>query len=355
MNLDNLNAIKKLDSNQVAESIANLPRQLLNAWQLSKKIKLPATYNKHANLIFCGMGGSNLASEIIRDVFGGQIKTPFVLVRNYNLPAFADKNTLVIIDSYSGNTEETIACLEQALKKKCKIICLASGGKIQLLAKKHKLPYLQLDPQFNPSNQPRYDIGSQLGAVLAIMSKLKIIKINDAQITAIAKAINTESSKLLPTLAEQINFAKQLAQAVHAKNIYLVGAEHLSANAHILANQINESAKQLATPHKIPELNHHFLEATAYPKKITSASAFIFLFSKNYGPRIIKRFQATKKILDKRGIKNFAIVANGQDPLQQALSILTQGGWLSFYLAMLNNANPAEIPWVEYFKKELDK
>jgi glucose/mannose-6-phosphate isomerase len=97
------------------------------------------------------------------------------------------------------------------------------------------------------------------------------------------------------------------------------------------------------------------LEALANPTKVASSSIFVFLFSKNYNPRIIKRFQATKKVLDKQGIKSFVIIASGQDALNQSLSVLAQGSWLSFYLAMLNGVNPAEIPWVNYFKKELDK
>lgn len=353
MNLDNLSAIKKLDQNNVAESIANLPKQLMASWEAAKKIKIPTSFNKASNIVFCGMGGSNLASELLKRVFGAQIKVPLVLTRSYNLPAFVNSETLVIIDSYSGNTEETVSCLEQTLKIKAKIICIASGGKVEQLAKRYKLTLFKLNPALNPSGQPRYDVGSQLGTALAIFNKLKIIKITDQELSATAAQLIKMGQDLLPIAAEKTNPAKQLAKELQNKSIYIVAGEFLSANAHILANQINESAKQLASPYKIPELNHHFLEALTFPEGLLRQTAFIFLVSPDYSKRITQRFSVTQKILDKKGIKNFTIITETAGALNQALEVVSIGGWIDFYLAMTNNQNPAPVPWVDYLKKEL--
>jgi len=355
MNLDNLSAIKKLDKNNVAESIANLPKQLIASWDAAKKIKLPPAYGKAGNIIFCGMGGSNLASELIKTVFGAQIKVPMVLVRSYNLPAFADKNSLVIIDSYSGNTEETISCLNQALKIKARIICISSGGKIEAMAKKNKLAHIKLNASLNPSGQPRYDVGSQLGTALHIFSQLKFITLKEQELVLTSQNLITLGAGLAPGTKAKDNIAKKLAAELVGKSLYIAASEHLSANAHILANQINESAKQLASPCKIPELNHHFLEALVNPKRVIRNTAFVFLFSSDYSPLIAKRFGVTKKILDENSIKNSIIRSPANRTLDQSLEILAIGSWVSFYLAMINGVNPAEIPWVNYFKSELEK
>jgi glucose/mannose-6-phosphate isomerase len=355
MNLDNLSAIKKLDEKNVAESISNLPKQLMAAWESGKKIKVPAAYGRASNIVFCGMGGSNLASELLKRVFGTQLKLPMILIRSYNLPSFVNSGSLVIIDSYSGNTEETIACLDRALKLKAKIICIASGGKVSQLAERRKLPLFKLNSALNPSGQPRYDIGSQLGATLMIFSKLKLIKIGDKELNEAAAQLVKINQNLLPNSPEKNNLAKQAAKELRGKNIYIIAAEFLSANAHILANQFNESAKQLASPLKIPELNHHFLEALTFPWRTMKDSSFIFLMSPNYNERITKRFLVTKKILDKKGIPSRQFIATSNGALNQALELLALGGWIGFYLAMLNSQNPAEIPWVNYFKQELEK
>jgi len=355
INLDNQKAIKKLDRNSVATSIANLPQQLSAAYSQAQKLRLPAGFAQADNLVFCGMGGSNLASELIRRVFGSSIAQPLILVRGYNLPKFASKNTLVIISSYSGNTEETLACLQQAIKIKAKIICLSSGGKVELLAQKYRLPYFKINPEFNPSGQPRYDIGSQLGAVLAIFSRLKIIKLTDKEINGVGADLVKWGFELLPSSPKSNNPAKQLAERLTQKNLYIIGAEHLSANAHIFANQINESAKQLANPYKIPELNHHLLEALSLPAKVIKDTAFVFLFSNGYSRPIAKRFLATQKILKQKNISSAVLPAKGVGALSESLSLLALGSWVSFYLAMANRVNPAEIPWVDWFKKELEK
>ena len=355
INLDNQTAIKKLDKNQVAASLANLPKQLTNSYNQAKKTKLPASFTKIDKLVFCGMGGSNLASELTRRIFGSEIKIPLVLVRGYNLPNFASKNTLVIISSYSGNTEETLSCLSQALKIKAKIICLSSGGKLEVLAKKYKLPYCKINPEFNPSNQPRHDIGSQLGTVLALFGKLKLIKISDQEINDAAAQLVTLGFTLLPNSPQSKNPAKQLAQKLYQKNLYLIGAEHLSANAHILANQINESSKQLANPYKIPELNHHFLEGLSIPEKVIKNTACLFLMSNNYSQPISKRFIITKKVLNAKKINSFILTSPDKNRLTEALLMLAYSSWISFYLAMLNRVNPAETPIVDWFKKELVK
>jgi len=355
MNLDNPAAIKKLDPKNVAGSIANLPQQLLATWAAAKKTKIPPAFAKADNIIFCGLGGSNLASELLRRVFGAQIKVPLILARGYNLPAFAGPETLVIVDSYSGNTEETLACLDQARKLKTKIICISGGGKIEALAKKNKLAYFKIDRALNPSGQPRYDIGSQLGTALAIFNKLKLIAVSEKELIDIARGLAELNAKVSLNSKIKNNPAKKLAGGLAGKSVYIIGAEHLSANAHILANQINESAKQLASPYQIPEFNHHFLEALAFPKKSVRNAAFVFLVSADYSPRIMKRFIITKRILDQKKIENYLIRTAVPGALRQALEVLAVSSWASFYLALANGVNPAAIPWVDYFKSELEK
>lgn len=350
MNLDNLNAIRSLDKNQVAESIANLPKQLALTWQNGKKFKLPTGHLKAQNIIFCGMGGSNLASEMLRAVLS--FKVPFTLVRNYDLPSFATSNSLVIIDSYSGNTEESIACLKSAIKLKAKTVVIASGGQLETLAKKNRLPYLKLNPEFNPSRQPRYDVGSQLGAALLVLKNFTTAKID---IDSSAVFLTKLGQTLMPVVPVKNNPAKTLAKQLYGQQVLIFGAKHLAPNAHILANQFNESAKQLAHPYAIPELNHHFLEGLTLPKVVAKNTAVLLLTSAIYDERINKRFETTRKVLDKMRIKHLTYASTATDKWLSALETLSVGSWISFYLAMLNGANPAQIPWVDFFKKKLEK
>ncbi len=350
--LDNQPVLKRFNQSKVADSIANLPQQIAEAYQEAGKIKLPRFF-KFKNIIFCGMGGSNLASAMVRDIYGAQIKLPMVLVRSYNLPAFAGKDSLVVISSYSGNTEEAVSCLNQAIKMKAKIICLTTGGKISAIAKKQRLPIYLMSKKFNPSRQPRYGIGSQLGALLAIFAKLKIIKLNKTATTESIEYLEILNKLFAPEIGLNKNLAKGLAIKFKDFAPMLVAGDFLSANARILANQINESAKTFAISFKLPELNHHLLEGLAGPKSVMSGIKFLFFNSNQYPAVISRRAMATETVLKKQGVQFIEYAVNGSDKLSLALEILLFGSWLSYYLAILNNQNPAVVPWVDYFKKIL--
>lgn len=353
--LDNRAKLRRYNRSHVADSLANFPSQLEASWKAAKKLSLPKNCRKFDNLIFCGMGGSNLASELARAVFAAEISKPVAIVRGYDLPAYAGRDTLVIITSYSGNTEEAISCLRQARKARAKIICLASGGRLAKEAKAAKLPLYEIDKSLNPSNQPRYDVGSQLGATLGILRRLRLIDVSDQTIKKIIAYSRQLGQKLIFSVPLEANPAKQLALELADKIVAVAGAGHLSANAHILSNQINESAKQLAVHFKIPELNHHLLEGLSFPRDARKQLLFLFLESPFYDRTIAKRFAVTRKVLSVNKISSLTFKARGRTPLESAVETLVFGGWASYYLAVINRQDPAEIPWVNYFKNELSK
>ncbi|MEI6288443.1 MAG: SIS domain-containing protein [bacterium] len=349
-----LNLKKQKTDDLVSLSLMQLPEQIKQSWESSQEINLPVGYSQFKNIIFCGMGGSNLVSELFRSVYGNKISVPFILIRDYHLPKFANSESLVIICSYSGGTEETVSCLKEAVRKKIKTICLSEGGPIKELAQKNNLPFFQLDGKYNPSNQPRYGVGAQLGAILSIMSKLKIIKFSNKDIekiiTTAKKAVNDFGLSASPSSNPALLSAKKLQGYMPL----VVSAEFLSANGHILSNQINESAKNLAVPFLIPELNHHLMEGLKLPKAINSKIKFLFLTG-DYAPIIAKRIAVTKKVLAKQHINWIEYQTKNSDRLFASIETLAFGSWLSFYLAQLNHENPVSIPFVNYFKAELKK
>ena len=342
--LDNSKIIKQYNKFKIAES-----------WLDVLSLKVPKNYHKFQNVVISGMGGSNLASEMIRSIYGKKIKTPLILVRNYHLPQFVNNQSLVIISSYSGNTEEPLNCLQEAIKKKAKIFCLAGGGRLLSLAKKHKLPHYQLNQKLNPAGQPRYGLGLQLGALLAFFKKIKLINLNSTEIGPILEYLSVLNKSFLPETVSAKNLAKNIALELSDHLPILVAAEFLSANTHILANQINESAKNLAEHYTIPELNHHLLEGLKFPQIITNKTKFLFFNSDLYSDKVNRRFTVTEKILKKQKIKFIDYTICGTNTLLVALEILLLGSWASYYLTILNKQNPVALPYVDLFKKELAK
>jgi glucose/mannose-6-phosphate isomerase len=347
--------MKSPNSQKVIESLLALPDHLSQAWQEGQLLNVKKLSGaKFKNIICCGMGGSNLAMELVRSVYGNQLKIPVILVRNYHLPAFAGQDSLIIISSYSGTTEETISCLQEARAKKLKIFCLSTGGEIVSQAKRYKLPYYLLDAKSNPSGQPRYGIGLQIGILIALLNKLKIIKVATREIDALSANLKNLNFSYWRKNGEA-NPATNLAAQLANKSIIIVAAQFLSANAHILANQINESAKNLAHPYLLPELNHHLLEGLALPRTVSKATKFLFLNSSSYENNINKRVAVTQKVLARQKIAFVNHFTSATSRLTAALEILLFGSWVSYYLSELNGADPTAIPWVNFFKAELKK
>lgn len=342
-------------SRSVADSIAMLPRQLQESWRRSRQLKLPASYRKATNVVFCGMGGSNLASELIRGLFVDEIRLPFVLVRDYDLPKFVNKDSLVVISSYSGNTEETISCLKQAIKLKAKIICISAGGKIRTIAKRHGLPVAEIDAKLNPSGQPRYAVGSQLGAALAALDVAGVISVSDATISKTVRHLEKLNGFFATSSYGNRNLPRNSAKKIKGRFPIIMAAEFLAPCGHILANQINESAKTLAVHNAIPELNHHLMEGLELPKEVIRKLKVMFLDSKLYPHKISNRFKVTKQILKKKGIAFLSHSFDGPGKFNATLEALQFGSWFSFYLSQINHKDPTLIPWVDYFKARLQK
>ncbi|MEI6627588.1 MAG: SIS domain-containing protein [bacterium] len=347
--------LRRYNKSKVADAIALLPEQIISGWNSAQSIKLPKAYGAIENIVICGMGGSNLASELIRSALGDELKKPVILTRDYHIPAFVNTKTLVLAISYSGSTEETLNCVAEAIKAKTKVCCLASGGKLLEIAASKKIPVVKFSTEYNPSNQPRYAVGIQLGAILAIFKAVKVLDVKSADLKRVVDYVAEAGQKFNWDSKTKHNPAKKIALQFKQVAPMIVSAGNLSANGHILVNQINESAKCVADYFNLPELNHHLLEGLKNPKKINKQIKFLFLNSPAYYAVIQKRALLTKKVLAKQKIKSVDFTVKTEHGLAGALEALAFGSWFSFYLAVLYKQDPANIPFVNWFKGELKK
>lgn len=327
-------------------SIEVLNKQCLDAWQAMKKIKLPNKYKKINKIVLFGMGGSLLGIDVIRHLFNDKLKKPVFIVNDYQMPAYLDKNTLAILSSYSGNTEETVAAAKNILSKTKKIFVITTGKFLAEFAKKNKLPIYLINPQHNPCNQPRMAVGYSIISQLSLFNKLGLIKINERQIFKLVTFLTTNKNRLK-------NIAKQQAKKIKNKIIIYIASEFLLGNAHIISNQTNENGKNFAAFFAIPELNHHLMEGIGNPVSNKSNLLFLFLNSPLYFIRNQKRYQITKKVINKNHIQWLEFVPQAQNKFLQSFEVLQWGSYLSFYLALSNKIDPSPIPWVDYFKHEL--
>lgn len=330
--------------NLVLESIKLLPEQYYQAWKETNEIKFSKDYRRTENIVIAGMGGSAYSYYVLRSLFSKRLGIPFVLANDYHLPGFVNKSTLVIASSYSGNTEETISCAQEAIKRGARLTAITSGGQLGQLMKKNRLPYFLFEPKYNPSGQPRMGQGYIIGGAIFLLSQLGKLALFKKDFTQQLKTLKTYQ----PKIREE---AKKLVNKLKNKIIVFVAAEHLGGNAHILRNQTNETSKNFAAYSLIPELNHHLMEGLENPQN--KNLVFLFLDSKIYFKRIKKRIELTKEVIEKNKIRVVQYLAQSGKPFLEMVEVLILGGYLTYFLAKEYKVNPQKIPWVDYFKKKL--
>ena len=346
-----LDLIKKLDKSRVYDSVLSFPRQIEHAAELAKSFTLPDNYRNVKNVVVAGMGGSALGPRLVDSLEYEILKVPLEIVNDYHLPSYVDKNTLVIASSYSGTTEETLSCYQEAKRLGAKVVTISTGGDLANRADKDSIPHFVFTPQFNPSNQPRLGIGYNAVSLMLIMAKLDLISLAGEQIGRVVSVIEKSNHDHMVENAD--NQAIRLSLKLMGRIPVLVAAEHLFEATHTTKNQINENAKTFSVHFSIPELNHHLMEGLSFPQTNKDNLLFIFYISDLYHPRIKRRFELTKQLVDSVKIPTFIFIPQSKTRLEQSFEVIQFGNFYSFYLSMLNGLDPAPIPTVDWFKDRM--
>lgn len=351
--LDSPEEIKELDKSQVLASIQKLPEQMGQAWKEVSQMVLPEDYGRVTNILVSGMGGSALGARIVKFLFSEKLRQPFEISNNFSLPNFVSGDDLIILNSYSGNTEETLDSAQDALDKGAKLFCVSTGGKLASFAQQLKVPHYEFKPTYNPSGQPRMGLGYSLAIFLALLKKLNLIELSEGEVIEGIEALRKISQTFAVETPQAQNPAKQIAEHLLGKIPVLVTSDHLAGIGHAIKNQMNENAKVFALAFDVPELNHHLMEGLAYPEAAKTLYNFLFIESNLYGEKVKLRYPVTQEVIAQNGIQAGKYRTQTTTKLSQALEVLALGAYVAFYLSMLEGIDPAPIPWVDFFKEKL--
>lgn len=355
MNLDKASIYQKLDQSRVADSITFLPRQLHQVLDDAPAITIPKSYSRINNILVNGMGGSNLGARILRSIMKESLPIPFDIEPGYQIPGYVGPDTLYVLSSYSGNTEEPLSVYPEVKKRKAKIlaICSSRDNRLKRLMEKEKIPGYIFDPRENPCGEPRLGVGYSILGIIMLLSRSGIFKISATEIEKIIIQLERSDLGLRINVPIEKNIAKKSAIQLYKHIPVLIGAEHLEGNLHALRNQYCESAKNFCEYLTVPDLNHFALEGLSYPAANAKNLIFFFFLSSLYHPRVQKRIALTEKAVSKNGIATIKYKLKGTARLAQAFELLQFGSWLTFYAGIANGIDPVNTPWVAWFKKEL--
>lgn len=352
MELDSQELYEQFDPEDVRAGIENLPEQVRIAWHDTRDIVVPKSYADISNIVIVGMGGSALGPYMLKNAFYDRLNVPVELVRDYTLPEYVSKDTLVILSSFSGTTEEVLAAAEEVKKSRAKVMAIAAGGALVETAKAEEWPVYVFEPG-ELAKQPRYGVGFSLIGIAGLLERAGLLKVKETELQAMMAAMGEVIDNCAVDVSAEENPAKQVAESLRDKNIYVIAAEHLAGNANTFNNQINENAKQLSQYFLLPELNHHFLEALRFPQVVAQNSIVFLICSEHYHPRTQKRCDITAGIFEEKGISVIEYVCRGETKLEEMGEVLQFGSYVAWYLAMLNRVVTTDIATVEGFKKKM--
>ena len=225
MNLDDPKRFADLDPGAMLDRIAELPEQCRDAWALAQGADLPAEYESVERAVFLGMGGSAMGGSLVQGLVAGEAEVPISVVRGYDLPAFATgPETLVVACSYSGNTEETLSALDQALERGVRLAAVTTGGKLAALAEERGIPLLR----FEYAAQPRAALGYSFLLVLGLLSRLGLLRDYSADVDEAMRVMEAWQAEIAPSVPTKQNLAKALAKRMADRLPVTYGAGFLA-------------------------------------------------------------------------------------------------------------------------------
>lgn len=350
--LDDLESINKIDKSGMLNDVAGFSEQILESKEIVNQSNLPNMY-KIDNVIICGMGGSAISGDIVQSLFRERSDIPIYVSRQYDLPKWAHKNTLVIAQSYSGNTEETLSTFKHAHQKHCKIVGISSGGKLKEFCENRQIPHIKI-----PENiQPRAATGYILFSAIYALNKMGILTHDmDSEIKEtidITRHFSDQNKKEIPTSE---NPTKQIAKKIIGLIPQVYGWNHYSPIAKRWCTQFSENSKIICRFDEVSECNHNDIVGWSMDPDISKKFTCILL--RDYDDESVymtTRLNFMKKLYNDVAGQVLEIPVQGKKRLAKMMYLMYFGDFVSCYLALLRNVDPSPVEAIAELKNELAK
>ncbi|MFN8776464.1 MAG: bifunctional phosphoglucose/phosphomannose isomerase [Flavobacteriales bacterium] len=318
------------------------PQHLEEALKIGRSAQLIIPSKTFSNIVISGLGGSGIGGRIVSQLVAEECRVPISCYSDYVIPAFVGADTLVIISSYSGDTEETVAAFHEARSKGAEIACITSGGKIAALAKEHGLNLILI-----PGGQPpRAMFGYSAIQQFFLLAAYGFIQ----------RAFEQQIEKSISLLRSEISTIRKVSAQTASSIVERIPVLYSEAMYEGVAirwrQQINENSKMLCWHHVFPEMNHNELVGwTGGDNRV----AVLLLRNEDDHRRSQIRMEICKKLMGEKCDTIIELWSKGSSRLERSLYLIHLGDWLSIDLAELRSEDAVAIPAIIYLKGELAK
>jgi glucose/mannose-6-phosphate isomerase len=347
--LDDPEEMRRIDKSDMVSFCVEAPKHYAQAAELARTFSVD--YNKPDTIVVAGMGGSGIGGELLKDWARDRIAVPIEVCKEYTLPAYANRRTLVFVVSYSGETEETLSVFRDAIKRKCMIICVSSGGKLHEFAERMSLPHLLV-----PAGMaPRATLPYLFIPLLTTLETFGLISGVDGEISETVKILKKVSVDNSPERPLSRNFSKMLAKNVRGTVAAVYGFGFYRTVAQRLKTQFNENSKSPAKWETFPELDHNEIVGWEEPAGLARYFTAILIRDAEEPTGIHQRIEVTRELMSRHIKKIYELHGLGTSRLARMSSVICTGDFASVYLAILRGIDPTPVKTITLLKSRLEQ
>jgi glucose/mannose-6-phosphate isomerase len=347
--VDDPDGIRRIDKSDMLSFCVEVPGHYAQAAKLAKTLLID--YPKPDTIVVAGMGGSGIGGELLKDWTRDRITVPVEVCKEYSLPAYANKHTLVLVVSYSGETEETLSVFRDAIKRKCMIVCVSSGGKLHEFSEKLGFPHILV-----PSGMaPRATLPYLFLPLITTLEKIRLISGGNDEILETIRVLEQVSADNSPERPSDRNFSKKLAVNINGTVPAVYGFGFHRTVAQRLKTQFNENSKNPAKWEFFPELDHNEIVGWEEAEKFAEHFSVIFIRDAEEPPEIRRRIEVTKELMSRQIEKLFDVHSRGESRLAKMASVICTGDFTSVYLAVLRGIDPTPVKTITLLKQKLEQ
>jgi glucose/mannose-6-phosphate isomerase len=350
MIVNDIEKITQVDKANMLDGLGRFPEQIKESLAIAEATER-FNFIKIDNIVIAGMGASAISGDIMASLFRDKLDVPLIVNREYDLPKWVNKDTLVVCISYSGNTDETLSSFKIAHQKKCKIICISTGGKLQDLAEKREVPFVKIPAGIQPRGATAY----LLFPSIIFLKKIGLLKtVIDADIEetiAVTQDLVAMNNKSVP---EENNQAKQLAKKIFNTIPQIYGWGIYTPIAKRWRHQLNENSKVIARTDVVPECNHNDIVGWSANPEISKQFSCILLRDKDEETiDITTRFSFMRDLFRNTAGNVIEVSPKGKSQLAKMMYLMCLGDFTSCYLAVLRGIDPSPVDIITELKKRL--
>src|SRR5918992_230481 len=300
-------------------------------------------------LVVCGMGGSAIGGDLAGAALGDRATRQITIVRGYALESWTGPDSLVLCASYSGNTEEALACFDAAGAAGAGRVALTTGGELAEAAREEDVPVIGVPAGM----QPRAAVLYMTVATLECSSLCGAAPGVHAEIDTATALLEQLVKEWGPDSAGDSQ-PKAIARDLQGTLPVVHGSGPTAAPARRWKTQLNENAAAAAFWSELPEANHNEICGWAGGLGRAPLSA-VFLEDPDQHPRIQRRIELTCREVERAGGSVVRVESRGDSRLERVLSLVLLGDLVSVYLAVLDGVDPTPVEPIERFKAALAK